>query len=288
MSEYVEKIFKRFGLVAKQSVKSPMSDSIQSQLEGVPLADSKFVEDFQYREKIGSLIYLMICCRPDIAFAVGFLARYCDRVNKIVCGAVTRLLQYVYNTKDYTLKLSGDMPWITLFTDSDWAGCRATRLSTGGFIMFLGSAPIAWGSKVQKSPAQSVQEAEYMAMNDPLKILQWLRWLLSELRVGKVLETLKYSSAVLGDNTAAHALAENPVASSRSKHIAIKYHYVRHLRSCKVIHLVHVDSKSNVSDPMSKPVSIEVNDYLTNQMLGHELFVDSGARELKLPSDEYM
>ena len=288
MLEYVEKIFKRFGLVAKQSVRSPMSDSIQSQLEDVPLADPKFVEDFQYREKIGSLIYLMICMRPDIAFAVGFLARYCDKVNKVVCGAVTRLLQYVYNTKHYTLKLSGEQLWITLFTDSDWAGCRATRLSTGGFIMFLGSAPITWGSKVQKSPAQSVQEAEYMAMNDPLKILQWLRWLLSELRVSKILETLKYSSAVFGDNTAAHALAENPVASSRSKHIAIKYHYVRHLRQCKVIHLEHVDSKSNTSDPMSKPVTIEVHTYLTPQMLGHEPCVQSEARELKLPSDEYM
>ena len=288
MLEYIEKIFKRFKLVPKQSVKSPMSDSIQSQLEGVSLADSTFVNDFQYREKIGSLIYLMICCRPDIAFAVGFLARFCDRVNKIVCGAVTRLLQYVYNTKDYTLKLSGESPWITLFTDSDWAGCRATRLSTGGFIMFLGFAPIAWGSKIQKSPAQSVQEAEYMAMNDPLKILQWLRWLLSELCVGKIVETLKYSSAVLGDNTAAHALAENPVASSRSKHIAIKYHYVRHLRSCKVIHLGHVDTKSNASDPMSKPVTIEVHTCLTPQMLGHEPFVTCNDRELKIPSDEYM
>ena len=144
------------------------------------------MNDFQYREKIGSLIYLMICTRPDIAFAVSFLARFSDKVNKVVCTAVTRLLQYVYNTKEYTLKLSGDIPWISLFTDSDWAGCRATRLSTGGFIMFLGLAPIAWGSKLQKSPAQSVQEAEYMAMNDPLKILQWLRWLFSELRVGKV------------------------------------------------------------------------------------------------------
>ena len=288
MRDYIEKIFKRFGLVAKQSVKSPMSDSIQSQLEDVSLADSQYIEDFQYREKIGSLIYLMICVRPDIAFAVGFLARFCDKVNKIVCSAVTRLLQYVYNTKDATLKLSGETPWITLFTDSDWAGCRATRLSTGGFIMFLGSAPIAWGSKLQKSPAQSVQEAEYMAMNDPLKILQWLRWLLSELRVGKVLDTLKYSSAVLGDNTAAHALAENPVASSRSKHIAIKYHYVRHLRSCKVIHLCHVDSASNCSDLMSKPVVIDINTKLAPQVLGHVSFVKCGDRELKLPSDEYM
>ena len=288
MTEYIEKIFKRFGLVPKQSVKSPMSDSIQAQLEDVSLADPKFVEDFQYREKIGSLIYLMICMRPDIAFAVSFLARYCDKVNKVVCGAVTRLLQYIYNTKDYTLKLSGESPWITLFTDSDWAGCRATRLSTGGFIMFLGLAPVAWGSRLQKSPAQSVQEAEYMAMNDPLKILQWLRWLLSELCVSRVVETLKYSSAVLGDNTAAHALAENPVASSRSKHIAIKYHYVRHLRLCKVIHLGHVDTKSNASDPMSKPVTIEVHNCLTQQMLGHVPFVKCGDRELKLPSDEYM
>ena len=288
MSDYIDKIFKRFNLVPKQSVKSPMADNIYSQLVDVELADSIFVEDFQYREKIGSLIYLMICIRPDIAFAVSFLARYSDKVNKVVCTAVTRLLQYVYNTKDYTLKLSGDDPVITVFTDSDWAGCRETRLSTGGFIIFLGLGPIAWGSKVQKSPAQSVQEAEYMAMNDPLKIVQWLRWLLSETRVGRVIETLKYSSAVLGDNTAAHALAENPVASSKSKHIALKYHYVRHLRVCKVIHLGHVDSKSNCSDPLSKPVTIDVNKTLTPQMLGHEPFVVSGVRELKVVSDEYM
>ena len=180
MCDYIEKMFRRFKLVPKQSVKSPMADNIYSQLVDVELADPVFVEDFQYREKIGSLIYLMICIRPDIAFAVSFLARYCDKVNKVVCSAVTRLLQYVYNTKEYTVKLSCTEPWITLFTDSDWAGCRATRLSTGGFIIFLGSSPIAWGSKVQKSPAQSVQEAEYIAMNDPLKIVQWLRWLLSE------------------------------------------------------------------------------------------------------------
>ena len=103
MVEYIEKIFKRFGLVPKQSVKSPMADNIQSQLEGISLADSQFVEDFQYREKIGSLIYLMTCIRPDIAFAVSFLARYSDKVNKVVCSAVTRLLQYVYNTKELTL-----------------------------------------------------------------------------------------------------------------------------------------------------------------------------------------
>ena len=78
------------------------------------------------------------------------------------------------------------------------------------------------------------------------------------------------------------------MASSRSKNIAIKYHYVRHLRMCKVIHLGHVDTTSNTSDPMSKPVTIEVHTHLTPQMLGHEPFAVSGDRELKLPSDEYM
>ena len=148
--------------------------------------------------------------------------------------------------------------------------------------MLLGLGPIAWGSRLQKCPAQSVQEAEYMAMNDPLKILQWLRWLLSVLYVGKGLDTLRYSSAVLGDNTAAHLLAENPVASSRSN-IAIKYHYVRHLRLCKVIHLGRVDSASNCADQLSKPVKVDVHKRLTPQMLGHEGFVNSGVRALKLP-----
>ena len=154
--------------------------------------------------------------------------------------------------------------------------------------MYLGSGPIAWASKLQKSPAQSVQEAEYMAMLDPLRLLQWVRWLLSETGVEEILSTLRYSSAVLGDNTASHALAENPVASSRSKHIALKYHYVRYLRMCKLIHLGHVDSKSNNADLTTKAVTREVVENLTPGSLGHAPLIESGTQELTIPSDEYV
>ena len=107
-----------------------------------------------------------------------------------------------------------------------------------------------------------------------------MRWLLSQTQVKKVLDILLYSSAVLSDKTAAHALTENPVASSRSKHIAIKYGYVRHLGLYKLIYLGHVDTKSNNADLMSNPVAIEANDNITPQKLGHEPFIEIGTREL--------
>ena len=99
------------------------------------------------------------------------LARYCNKVSKVACAGVTRVLQYVFNTKHRTLRLDASSLYISTFTDSDWAGCRVTRCSTGGYIIFVGSGAIAWGSRLQKMPAQSVAEAEYIVINDPLKTI---------------------------------------------------------------------------------------------------------------------
>ena len=257
------------------------------QLADAPLADTQFIEDFQYREKIGCLIFLMICIRPDLAFIISFLARFCDKVSKVACSAVTRLLHYVYNTRHFELRLGGNEAYISIFADSDWAGCRITRNSTGGFIIYLGFGPIAWGSKLQKAPAQSVAEAEYVTMLEPMKIAQWVRWLLKQTNVPRITSTLQYSSALFGDNTASHAMALNPIASSRSKHIALKYHYIRYLVENNVAHLVHCSSEANKADITTKVFGKRRVDEMTPAALGHDTMLDAGTRKKTKPSDEY-
>ena len=134
-------------------------------------------------------------------------------------------------------------------------------------------------------PAQSVAEAEYIVMNDPLKTVQWLRWLFRESGIKQFVS--KFSSTLFGDNTASHAMALNPLASGRCKHIAIKYHFVRKLVEVGVVYPEHVGTESNVADLMTKPLGKRKHDDFSMQGLGHVEFVKPTKRKPTEESDEF-
>lgn len=246
MDRFMEKAFKRFKLVPKQSVRTPLPENFQAALEEAEEADDQFVQDFQYREKIGCILYYMICMRPDIAYAVGLLARYSNKVSRSACAGVTQLLQYCHNTRSQRLVLGGRRAYITAYCDSDWAGDRETRKSTGAYIVYLGTGPVEWASKLQRLPAQSSAEAEFIALNAPAKSIVWMRWLLKQTAIPQLVTT--FSSTLFGDNTASLAMASNPVHHNRTKHIAIKYYLIRSLVEAGVIAVEHVDTLLNVAD----------------------------------------
>lgn len=103
-----------------------------------------------------------------------------------------------------------------------------------------------WASKIQRLPAQSSAEAEFIAANAPAKSIMWIRWLLKQTGVEALIT--KYSSTLFGDNTASIAMASNPVHHDRTKHIAIKYFFIRELVEAGVIALEHIDTLRNVAD----------------------------------------
>ena len=271
MEDYVVQMCKRFKVAVKQSVNTPMEENFQAALENSTPADEVFVKDFQYREKIGCLMYFMICMCPQICYAVGLLARQTNKVSKTACTAVTRLLQFCYNIKDKCLRLGGTSSYITAFADSDWAGDRATRCSTGGWIIYLGSGCIEWGSKLFTLPAQSVAEAEYLAMLEPCKSILSLRWLFKDTGIPQLIT--QYSSTLFGDNISSQTIAQNPVCSKRTKYIALKYHMVRKLYACGVIYLERVDTHSNVADMLTKSLGKRKFEKFAPQAWGEEEFV---------------
>ncbi|CAM9168044.1 unnamed protein product [Ectocarpus fasciculatus] len=234
------KAFDRFEMVPKQSVKTPIPENFQAVLEGVEDGEEKLAIVFQYREKIGCLLYYLICMRPEITYAVGLFARCTNKVNRIVCAGVTQSLQYCYNTRSMRLALGGDRAYITAYYDSDWAGDRAARKSTGAYLIFLGVGPVEWASKIQRIPEQSSAEAKFLAANAPTKSIMWIRWLLTQTGIESLIT--KYSSTLFGDNTASIAMASNPVHHDRTKHIAIKYFFIRELVEAGVILMEHIDT----------------------------------------------
>ena len=201
-------------------VRHPMRHS-----KSLPKYDSKQIKDseFHYLSAIGSLLYISGCTRPDIAAAVGILARHGATPGKEHVTAVKRLIQYVYNTRKLGIQYSKrrkqeekDVPVIygqgrhpanngknhmTIFADSDYADCDSRR-STQGIVIMMNGGPIAWSSIRGKTICMSTAEAEVMAAVSAAKESIHLKLLLGELGVkhGKIL--------IKEDNTACIAQAK--------------------------------------------------------------------------------
>ena len=123
------------------------------------------------------------------------------------------------------------------FFDADWAGNPDDRTSTGTFIIFLGANPISWSSTKQRIVAQSSIEVEYCAISTVVAELQWVKSLLSELLV-----LVQSPPTMLLDNLSASYLSANLVFHSHMKHLAIDYHFARHLAQSSDLCVAYVST----------------------------------------------
>jgi hypothetical protein len=137
------------------------------------------------------------------------------------------------------------------FTDSDWMGSVVDRKSTSGYCFSLGSAMISWSSRKQGSVAQSTAEAEYIAASTACREAVWLRKLLSDLFRSELEPTVIHC-----DNQSCIKLTENPVFHDRSKHIEMRYHYIRDMIQKKVLSLQYVPTAEQIADIFTKPLPL--------------------------------
>ena len=208
--------------------------------------------DYPYQNLIGTLMYAMLATRPDIAFAVGALSKFSSNPGYAHWDQAVHTLWYLVGTKDYGLFFDGnslnDLSSLILgYTDSDWAGNIDTRRSTGGYVFLMCGAAVSWSSKLQSSPALSSTEAEYMACTRAAQEAIWLRQLLEQLGFKQTKPT-----SLLGDNQGAIALAKNPGNHPRTKHIALRYHFIHFAISNGHILLNYIPTSDMAADGLTK------------------------------------
>jgi hypothetical protein len=255
-----------------RAAKSPMLESMKLTKQDSPQdeAEAKYMKAKDYRGVVGSLLYLQMCTRPDIAFAVKDLSRFLDCPGLKHWQAAQHLLEYVKNTHHYGLRYTRPTGEIQLegllhgYSDADWAGQVEDRRSTSGYVFKLAGGPISWQSKTQKSVALSTAEAEYMALSDAAKEAMHLRALLTVLGISTEAKTVIYE-----DNQAAIKIAENPVLHDRTKHIDIRYHFVRELVESLKIDVVYINTVDMIADLMTKAVSVAIFQRLLGGLMGH-------------------
>ena len=193
----------------------------------------------------------MVNTRSDLAFSVGYVSRFLEEPQKDHLAAVKKILRYVVGTKGWGLKYEKHKEQIQLtgFSDSDFAGDVDARRSTTGVIFFLGNSPITWQSMKQKVVAQSSCKAEYIAAANATCQGVWLARVLAEVH-GSAPSVLMLRV----DNKSSIALIKNPVLHGQSKHIEVKYHFVRESAEKGQINVDFIKNEEQLGDVLTKPL----------------------------------
>ena len=225
------------------------------------------IDETEYQQAIGSVMYGMVLTRPDIAFTTGRLSQYLKGPVQHHGDGLKELLRYIGCTIDQKIRYgptkqsnlvvyTGDLPDenLTVYSDADWAGDKSDRKSTSGCVAMLYGGPISWASRKQKSVATSSTESEYIAMSLCAKQAVWLGQVIRDMGYPEYIGRSPTNVQIKGDNQGALALVKNPHLHERSKHIDIQYHHIRDLEERKKITVSYVPTTDMIADGMTKPL----------------------------------
>ncbi len=261
---YVEKLLKKFEMMDAKIVETPMilKNSISPKGEDEAQVASPPMNDInRYQQLVGSLIYLSNSTRPDIAYAVRSLASMMHAPLESDMIAAKRVIRYLKWTRDLSLNFNNKDQELFAYSDSSYAE-ENDRKSVGGYVVMKAGAAITWKSQKQSIVAQSSMEAEYIALAEAAKEVEWLRKLELEIRP----KSVAMPTTIFEDNQSTIRLSKNPIHSSRSKHIAVRYHKIQELVANKVILVEYKPTDQMVADIMTKSLGKVIHQRFVNGM----------------------
>ncbi|KAJ9552977.1 hypothetical protein OSB04_017022 [Centaurea solstitialis] len=240
-AKYVQDLLKRFDFGGSNSAVNRLLILLNADSSGKP------VDQKTYRAIIGSLLYLT-ASGPDIVFYTGVCARFqCDPRDSHL-SAVTRILRYLKGTPDFGLWYPKDSGFeLIAYTDSDHAGCKLNRKSTSGACQFLGDKLVSWSSRKQNCVSLSTTEAEYVAAACCCSQVLWMKTQLADF--GYTMQRIP----IYCDSKSAIQITANPVQHSRTKHIDIRYHFIKDHVEKGNVELYFVESDYQLADLFTKP-----------------------------------
>ncbi|KAK2580008.1 hypothetical protein KPH14_010773 [Odynerus spinipes] len=238
---YVNELLNRYNMKDANPVRTPMEQGLELNDQIEP------TQNLPFRELLGSLMYLAMATRPDIAYSVSHLSQYNNQFGKVHWNAAKRILRYLKGTINYGLTFTANKEPIIGYVDADWGGCTKDRRSYTGFTFKLSGAPISWESRKQRTVALSSTEAEYMGISEASKEAMYWKKFLRELNLGD-----KESITIYSDNLGAQKLTENNMYHRRTKHIDIRHHFVREAITQGVINIKYLGTEHMIADILTK------------------------------------
>ncbi|KAG8480861.1 hypothetical protein CXB51_025485 [Gossypium anomalum] len=211
----------------------------------------EYMSHVRYSSAVGSLMYAMVCSRPDLSYAVSAVSRYMTNPGKEYWKAVQWILIYLRGTTDVYLQFGRtEEDGVIGYVDTDFAGDLDRRRSLIGYVFTIGGCAISWKATLQTTVALSTTEAEYMAITEACKEAIWLKGLFSELN-----EDLQIN-IVFCDSQSAIFLTKDQMFHERTKHIDVWYHFVHDIIARGDIVVSKISTHENPTDMMTKSLPI--------------------------------
>lgn len=266
--QYIKNLLSKFNMEDAKGQLTPLE--VKSKVQGeVPPENETVNNDLPYQNLVGALMYLAVNTRPDIAYSLSFLSQFNKNFSEQHWKSAKRVLRYLKQTIDRKIVYSlndadkdKDCSMIG-YVDADWGGNVKDRRSFSGFVFMFSGGPVSWEARKQKTVSLSSVESEYLAIGDSFREAMFLSHLYEEIFSGK----MKINLQMFSDSNGALKLLRNPVCHGRTKHIAIRHHFVREVVKEGFISIKFLGTEKMVADIFTKALEKKKHYFCLNNLL---------------------
>jgi Reverse transcriptase (RNA-dependent DNA polymerase)/Integrase core domain len=245
---YIKSIIEAAGLQDSKDSKYPLDVGYYKIIDESKL---NLDEHCLYRKLIGMLFYLTTNSRPDINASISILSQHVSNPTKTDMNEVKRVIKYLKGTIDLKLCVSQALgeQQLVCFSDANWAEDRSTRKSNSGYFLKVNGGAISWSCRKQGHVTLSSTEAEHVAINEACKEAVWIKNIVDFFD-----GNLKGKLMIRTDSQSCIKMIQNDRFSNLTKHIDVRFHFVKDLFCNGDIYLEYVKTENNTADLFTKPL----------------------------------
>jgi hypothetical protein len=245
---YIDSILRRYGLDELKPVSIPMDTNVRLNSSQSPTTtdDIAAMRNVPYHEAVGSLMYASLGTRPDITFAVQTVSRFTANPGMAHWEAVKRIFRYLKGSRELWLSYGGEGKVLEGYADAD-GSMMEDRRAISGYAFIINGGAVSWSAKKQEIVSLSTTESEYIAATYAAKEALWLRSLISQL-FGKTLP----ATTLFSDNQSAIALTKEHQYHARTKHINVRFHFIRWIVEEGKLRIIYCPTEDMVADVLTK------------------------------------
>ena len=261
VNQAIEKLAKKFGLDDALSERTTIPMHPDAKLTKPD--DSEIIPEskFEYMSAVGSLLYITMTARPDIAQVTGQLSRFMAYPSALCVAVAKQAIRYLYKTRfdgiiyrrtgssrlaNATKAPANDL---TVYVDASWANDSDTQRSISGYVFVLFGGAIDWSSRLQSMVASSTAESEVIAACEAVKRVMFTRVLLRELQFKQF-----YPITVMEDNTATIAFVDLYVNVRKVRHYLTRVRFLQEQAMFGTFTFEKVATAAQLADIMTKPL----------------------------------
>ena len=245
---FINAMLKRFKMTDCKPVDTPMVTPDAERKTDRKTSDDNNKEKIEYREAVGSLMYLASSTCPDITYAINYLSRRQNNYTLDDWIKVKRVFRYLQGTRDLCIKYQGKSDKLECYVDASLGMNDDEGKSTSGYLIRLFDDLVMWRTKRQTHVALSSAESEFIAMSLASRELTSVREMCSRiLRINVI-------PFMYEDNRAAIEMAKTDDSQSLKHIVKLCYHYIRLEVKHKNVIIEWISSDLQQADFFTKPL----------------------------------